>query len=79
MLSFMSYELPTGARSLVLVEVPDAERPFSVLDIPLADPLDEESDLRVVGHEIENYFRAREVAHDHYLRSTALGRPADPA
>ena len=79
MLSFMTYELPTGWRSLVLVEVPDAEHPFSVLDIPLADPLDEDSDLRVVAHELDDYFEAREVGHDHWLRSTALGRPAAAA
>lgn len=79
MLSFMTYELPTGWRSLVLVEVPDAEHPFSVIDIPLEDPLDEDSDLRVVCHEVDDYFRVRDLAHDYYLRSLGLGRPAAAA
>ena len=80
MFSFMSYELPTGWRSLVLVEVRDAERPFSVLDIPLdSDPLREDADWRVVGHEIEDYATAREVGREHYLRSMSLGRPAAAA
>ena len=80
MLSCMSYELPTGWRSLVLVEVPDAEHPFSVLDIPLDDePLREDADVRVVGHDIDGYSRAREVAHEYYLRSSGVGRPAAAA
>lgn len=79
MLSFTTYELPTGWRSLVLVEVPEGEHPFSVIDIPLEHPLREESDVRVVCHEVDDYFRARELAHDYYLRSVALGRPAAAA
>jgi hypothetical protein len=79
MLSLMTYDLPTGWRSLVLVELPDAEHPFSVLDIPLEEPLDEESDVRVVAHEIDDYFEARRIGHDYWLRSTQLGRPAAAA
>ena len=75
MLSIMSYALPTGWRSLVLVEVPDAERPFSVLDIPLDNPL-EADDCHVVGHALDDYFHAREAAHRHYRASKRLGRPA---
>ncbi|HEX8121215.1 MAG TPA: hypothetical protein VF549_08115 [Solirubrobacteraceae bacterium] len=76
MLSFTTYELPTGARSLVLVEVPDTDRPFAVLDVPLDEPLKPDSDCRVVADGLGDYFEARHVGHRHYVESTRLGRPA---
>jgi hypothetical protein len=79
MLSLMSYSLPTGARSLVLVEIADAEHRFTVLDVPLDDSLQRDDDCRVVSHELDDYFQAREVAFDYWRRSDALGRPAVPA
>jgi hypothetical protein len=74
MLSFLWYELPSGPRSLVLVEDPGAEHPFSVLDIPADDPLREDADWRVVGHELDDDVRAREVAQD-YVAALHLPRP----
>lgn len=77
--SMMSYSLPTGARSLVLVEDTGAEHPFTVLDIPLDSPVERDDDCVLVARDLPDYFRAREVAHEHWLRSERMGRPASAA
>jgi hypothetical protein len=79
MYTFIGYSLATGYRVLVLIYVEDGEFPYTLLDIPLDDPLPGDGDCRVVDHELEDPYEARDIAHDHYVRSKQLGRPAVPA
>lgn len=75
MFSMMSYDLPTGWRSLMLIEVPGAEHPLAVLDVPFESPL-RASDWRLAATDLDDYFQARDAAQEYYLRSKELGRPA---
>jgi hypothetical protein len=74
----LSYPLPTGPRSLVLVYVDDAEHPFTLLDIPADGPLTPDADCRVVDDRIDDESQAYDIAIEHMHASERLGRPAEP-
>ncbi len=74
----MSYPLPTGARSLVLVYVHNADHPFMLLDIPLDGALRPDTDCFVVEDRLDDEWTAYDVGLQHMFRSEHLGRPAEP-
>jgi len=78
MRTILSYPLPTGGRSLLLVNVPDGEHPFALLDVPVDGPLPPDGDCRVVD-ELDDDLDALGAAVEHMQRSKALGRPAEVA
>ena len=79
MLTLSSYPLPTGARSLVLVHVPGVDHPYTLLDIPLVDPLPPDADCRVVADRIDHPSDVYGIAAAHMIRSEWAGAPAVPA
>ena len=77
--SICSYPLPTGGRSVVLVDVAAGEHPFALLDIPAEGPLPPPVAACCVVARLDDDRAATRIAVDHMLRSERLGYPADPA
>lgn len=77
MRAILGYPLRTGARSLVLVHVPDAEHPFALIDTPSDEPWTPDGDHFVIDDEIDDEMGAYWTAIDHMQRSKRLGRPAE--
>ncbi len=77
--TLMTYPLPTGGRSLILVrKSADAEHPYVLLDAPAEGPLDRDADIRVVEADLDSDSDALGLAVEHWALSERLGYPADP-
>jgi hypothetical protein len=79
----LTYPLPTGGRSLVLVHIPDSEHPFALLDVPVDGPLPADGDCRIVDaeldEELDEELDALGAGVEYMRRSVALGCPAAAA